>query len=192
MGNKSNVGPRRPVVWTRGLAALAAVICALALVGVIQAAGGLPGVQSPLPPAKATVVARSDQAIATARARHPTKPAHVTPPPAAPTPTLTAGIIQTHQGPFPNTAFSVANMYRGPVSARWEVVFAGTAWTTFPAVGSGALRVYTITGDLISVFPAPDSSTTLRITGVTGAILRLQSDTGAALSFNLETNTFGG
>lgn len=192
MGTQKNAGPRRSVVWTRGLAALAAATCALALVGVIHAAGGLPGAQSSVPPAKATVLARSQQAIATAQARHPTKPAHPTPPPAEPTPTLTAGIIETHQGPFPNTTFSVANMYRGPVGAQWEVVFAGTAWATFPTAGSGALRIYTITGNSIGVFAAPGGSMTLRITSVTGAIVRLQSDTGAALSFNLATNTFGG
>ena len=192
MSTKKTFRLKGSVLWARGLAALAAAVGAFAVVGVIQAAGGLPGVQSSLPPAKATVLARSQQAIATAQARHPTKPAHPTPPADAPTPTLTAGIIQAHQGPFPNTEFSVANMYRGPVGGRWEIVFAGTAWTTFPTAGSGALRIYTISGDLIGVFAAPGGSTTLRITGVTGAILRLQSGTSATLSFNLATNTFSG
>lgn len=169
------------------------VVMAVILVGLHSAGGGAvgaSGVQG-LPPAKATIIARQNQAMATAQAQHPVKTGGYNPPPAVPTATLTAGIFQTHQGPFSNSTFSVEDMYRGPVGSQWEVVFAGTAWTNFPSSGVGALRVYSLTGGLIGVFVAPDHSIYIEITGISETTLQLKSDKSATLSFNLATNTFG-
>jgi hypothetical protein len=172
----------------RVLLACAGVVLLFAVVGIVTASASQP---TSLPSAKATVLARQAQAIATARARHPTKPANVSPPAPEPTATLTAGIFPTHQGPFSNSTFSVEDMYRGPVGSQWEIVFAGTAWTDYPTEGVGALRVYTITGDLIGAFNAPDHSSYLDITGIRGTTLQLQSDKSSSLTFDLATNLFG-
>lgn len=147
----------------------------------------------PLPPAKATILARSQQALATAQAA-PRAPKTTTgiSPTAAPTATLTAGITDESQGPFSNSDFSIYDVYRGPVNGRWVVIYAGTSWINFPKDGLGALRVYTIDGGFTGTFDAPDGSGDLNITGVSGTMLQITSDKGTHLTFDMATDTWSG
>jgi hypothetical protein len=175
--------------------AVLALVSAFAVVEIIHAQGGFSpatGSVPPLPSAKATVLARSQQALATAQAA-PRAPKTTTgiPPTAAPTATLTAGITYEKQGPFSNSDFSIYDVYRGPVTGRWVVVYAGTSWINFPKDGLGALRVYTIDGGFTGTFDAPDGSGDLNITGVSGATLQITSDKGTQLTFDMATDTWG-
>src|SRR6185312_11132086 len=111
--------------------------------------------------------------------------------PAQPTATFTTGITQEHEGPFSNSDFSIDDDYRGLVNGHWVVIYAGTAWINFPKVGNGALRVYTVDVGFTGVFDAPDGSSNLNITGVSGTALQLVSDTGTHLTFDMATDTFG-
>jgi hypothetical protein len=182
---------RRVLVLTIVLA----LVCAFAAVEAIQAQSGFgPAIGStpPLPPAKATLLARSQQAIATARAKpNGSKPTNVAPPRVQPTATFTSGIFQEHQGPFSNSDFSIDDVYRGQVNGHWVVIYAGTTWTNFPNQGVGALRVYTVDAGLIGTFNTPDGSSNLNITGISGTTLRVVSNKGAQLTFNMVTDTFG-
>jgi hypothetical protein len=112
---------------------------------------------------------------------------------AAATPTLTSGIF-AHPGHVPFTAaeFSPTSLYRGQVGSRWEFVYAGEAWTNAAAKqGNGALRIYDSHQTLLGVFTAPGAAQSLTISSVHGNIVTLASDTGATLTFNLATDTFG-
>jgi hypothetical protein len=114
--------------------------------------------------------------------------------PAAATPTLTSGIVaHPSHVPFSTTEFSSTTLYRGQVGSRWEFVYAGEAWSNAAAKqGSGALRIYDSHQTLLGVFTAPGATQSLTISGVHGEIVTLASDSGAMLTFNLATDTFGG
>ncbi len=172
-----------------------ALVGAFALIEIILAHGGVVGPAAdstpPLPPAKATIFARSQQAIATARAGTPAPKLPYAPPAAQPTATLTTGIFQEQEGPFSNSDFSIHDEYQGPVDGHWVVIYAGTAWTNFPTTGVGALRVYTVGVRFVGVFDAPDGSGDLNITGVSGTTLQIVSDKGTHLTFDMATDTFG-
>lgn len=194
---RNSSGRRGATLTGRRVFALAIV---LALVGVfaaieaIQAQGGFgPAVGStpPLPPAKATLLARSQQAIATARAKPSTpKSTNVMPPRAQPTATFTTGITYENQGPFSNSTFSIHDVYRGQVNGHWVVIYAGTAWTNFPNQGVGALRVYNLDVGYAGIFDTPDGSGDLQITGVSGTTLQVVSNKGTHLTFDMVTDTF--
>ncbi|HEX8731263.1 MAG TPA: hypothetical protein VF725_04295 [Ktedonobacterales bacterium] len=153
------------------------------------------------PPAKAAILQREQNAIATAQANaHATKPTHYTPPPSAPAATPVTGIEGLHQGPFPACQFSVNNFWQGPVNGQWELVYAGTKNSNIATCsnGQGALAIYSEEmgryGDgpvtTIGTFTVPTSATSLTITGVNGGDMSVRTNTGATLTFDLHTNTF--
>lgn len=163
-----------------------------AFIGIGQASRlGAAGPQ--LPPAKATLLAKGDATMAAARAKNVGHPKQLYPTPvAAPTETITSGIIYyAGQTKIPN--FLVQDMYRGQVNGTWEFVYVGSD-TTNSAAGVGAVRVETYSSangyQLVGVFDAPDHSTYIGITGITGNVLRIKSDKTASFGFDLTTNTF--
>ncbi|HEU5345064.1 MAG TPA: zf-HC2 domain-containing protein [Ktedonobacterales bacterium] len=110
----------------------------------------------------------------------------------APTATQPSGVVaHPGQGPFASDEFSSTTLYRGWVGSTWVNVYAGEAWTNAAAKqGQGALRVYDSQMKLIGVYTAPGATKWLKINGAHGSVLSLTSDTGAALTFDLTTNTF--
>jgi len=177
------------------LVVAAVAIMALAAVVIVQGVGLAASSPNASSSYKATTLAGEANARATAQAQpQRTKPPFVVETP-QPTATFTAGIIQTHQGPFSNEDFSVGNMYRGPAGSHWDVVFAGTDWTGaatgYHTGGKGALRIYNLSGSYEGIFLAPDDSTWVNIISVSGTTLTLQSDKTASFTFDLLTNTYG-
>lgn len=171
-----------------------ALVGAFAMLGILRAqsaSGPAADTTPPLPPAKATILARSQQALATAQAGpQAPKSTNVAPARAQPTATFTTGITDENQGPFSNSDFSIDDVYRGQVNGHWVVIYAGTAWTTFPTEGVGALRVYDLDAGF-GIFDAPDGSGDLKITAVSGTTLQIVSNKGTQLTFDMVTNTFG-
>lgn len=88
--------------------------------------------------------------------------------------------------PFSASEFSANSEYQGSVGANWVYVYAGAQQ------GHGALRVYDSHQTLLGVYTAPGASQWLKIHGVQGNVVTLDTDTGATLTFNLATRTFGG
>ncbi|HEY7342990.1 MAG TPA: hypothetical protein VH591_19105 [Ktedonobacterales bacterium] len=174
------------------IAAAVVLLIAITFIGISQASRlGAAGPQ--LPPAKATLLAQGDATVAAARAQnpHPAKPPY-SPPVAVPTATFTSGIYYfAGDAKFPN--FNTNDMYRGQVNGTWEFVYVGSD-TTNPAADVGAVRVETYSSangyQLVGVFDAPDHSTYIGITGITGNVLRIKSDKTASFGFDLTTNTF--
>lgn len=193
----SNLHTRRR---TFAIVIVLALVGAFALVEIILAHGAAsPTVSStststpPLPPAKATLLARSQQAIATAQAAPQTpKPTNVTSSADVPTATLTAGITYEHQGPFSNSDFSIDDVYRGQVNGQWVIIYAGTAWINFPTKGVGALKIYNLDGGFSGVLDTTDGSDNLKIIGVSGTTLQITSDKGTHLTFDMATDTWSG
>lgn len=111
----------------------------------------------------------------------------------APTATLPTGIVaHPGQGPFTADQFSATTLYRGWVGSRWVNVYAGEAWTNAAAKqGKGALRVYDSQMRLTGVYTAPGATKWLKIKSAQGSALSLTTNTGATLTFDLATNTFG-
>ena len=167
-------------------------ILAVTFIGMSQASRlGAAGPQ--LPPAKATLLAQGDATVAAARTQnpHPAKPPY-SPPAAVPTSTFTSGIYYfAGDAKFPN--FNTNDMYRGQVNGTWEFIYVGSD-TTNVAAGVGAVRVETYSNakgnQLVGVFDAPDNSTYIGITGISGNVLRIKSDKTASFGFDLTTNTF--
>ena len=193
----SSTLPARRRVLAAGV--LLALVGVFALVEIILAHGVASPAASfsststpPLPPAKATILARSQQALATAQAA-PRAPKTTTgiPPTAAPTATLITGITDEHQGPFSNSDFSIDDVYRGHVNGQWVIIYAGTAWINFPTKGGGALKIYNLYGGFSGLLDTPDSSDNLNITGVSGTTLQITSDKGTHLTFDMATDTWG-
>ena len=110
----------------------------------------------------------------------------------APTATLPSGVFDhPSQVPFSSSEFSSNTLYRGWVGSQWVNVYAGEAWTNSSTQqGSGALRIYDAHMRLIGVYTAPGATKWLKIEHAQGTVLTLTSDTGAALTFDLATNTF--
>jgi hypothetical protein len=177
------------------IAAIVVLLIAITFVGISQTSRlGVLGASAPqLPPAKATLLARGDATLAAARAQnpHPIKPPYATLVPVS-TPTFTAGIVY-YDGQAKVTNFRVQDMYRGPVNGTWEFVYTGSD-TANVAAGVGAVRVLTFSNatgyQLVGIFDAPDNSTYIGITGITGNVLRIKSDKTASFGFDLTTNTF--
>ncbi len=152
------------------------------------------------PPAKAAILQREQNAIATAQAHTHTKPTNFTPPPSAPAATPVAGIADLHEGPFPACQFSVNNFWQGPVNGQWELVYAGTQNSNMATCsgGRGALAIYSEEmgkyGDgpitTIGTFTVPTNATSLTITAVNGNDMTVRTNTGASLTFDMRTNTF--
>lgn len=177
-------------------AAAVVLLLVVTFIGISQASRlGVQGAGAPqLPPAKATLLARGDATMAAARTQAAGRPKqYYPPPPAVPTATMTAKIIQ-YAGQTKIPGFWVQDLYLGPVNGVWEVVYTG-ADTANVTTGVGAIRVetYSITTgpqQLVGVFDAPDHSTYISITDIEGNILRIKSDKTASFGFDLTTNTY--
>ena len=174
------------------IAAAVVLLIAITFIGISQASRlGAAGPQPP--PAKATLLARGDATMAAARAKNAGHPKQLYPTPAAmPTETMTSGIFHyVGQAKPPN--FKVQDLYRGVVNGTWELVYTGSD-TSQSATGVGAVRVLTFSNangyQLVGIFDAPDHSTYIGITGITGTVLRIKSDKTASFGFDLTTNTF--
>jgi len=108
--------------------------------------------------------------------------------------TLTEGIIDTRQGPFPGTAFTVRNMYRGLVDGRWVFVFAGAERGQQGDITGGALRVFQQQAGAyseIGVFKAPAVASALTITSYHAQRLTLTADNGVTITFDLSSMRYG-
>lgn len=109
------------------------------------------------------------------------------------TPTLTAGVF-AHPGqtPFAADVFSAHSLYQGQVGSQWLYVYAGETWTNYVTrQGHGGLRVYNSDKHLLGVYAAPAAAQWLTIASAHGSVLTLTSDSGATLTFNLATGTYG-
>ncbi|WIG58632.1 MAG: hypothetical protein OJF49_001378 [Ktedonobacterales bacterium] len=149
------------------------------------------------PAAKATYMARYQQAQATAQAKYPTAskggPTIYTPSSPQPTPTFQAGIVDTHEGPFPACDLTVRNAWQGQVSGVWELVYAGVVYSdkAMCTGGQGGLRIYNrVSTASLGTFLAPAGTSALTITAVNGVVMQLRSDTGQILTFNLQTHQY--
>ena len=177
------------------IASAVVLLIAITFIGISQASHlGVLGASAPqLPPAKATLLAKGDATLAAARTKNAGHPKQLYPTPVAvPTETFTAGIVY-YDGQAKVTNFRVQDMYRGPVNGTWEFVYTGSD-TANVAAGVGAVRVLTFSNadgyQLVGIFDAPDNSTYIGITGITGNVLRIKSDKTASFGFDLTTNTF--
>ena len=105
----------------------------------------------------------------------------------------TPGIVANpSHTPFAASDFSATNLYQGYVNSQWVYIYAGEAWTNAAAQqGQGALRIYDSHMALVGSYDAPGGAQSLRITGAQGGVLTLTTNTGATLTFNLATHTFG-
>ena len=176
-------------------AAVIVLLLAFTFIGISQASRlGVQGAGAPpLPPAKATLLARGNATMAAARtqvAGHPKPP--YSPPSPMPTETFTSGIYHyVGQAKPPN--FKVQDMYSGQVNGVWEFVYTGSD-TANVTTGVGAIRILTYSTasgyQLVGVFDAPDHSTYISITGIEGNILRIKSDKTASFGFDLTTNAY--
>jgi hypothetical protein len=115
-----------------------------------------------------------------------------------------SGILNTQVGPFGPATFTVRNAWRGPVGSDWVFAYAGGARTTAPggtpqsdaaAPTQPGLRVYESDGDepfsnLVGVFSAPNADSPLTITGSSGTVLTLKTDSGRGYHFDLQTHRY--
>jgi len=106
----------------------------------------------------------------------------------------TVGITEgMAQSPFPHSQFQVSNFYHGPAGGLWMLVYAGTALDASGAT-QGSLRVLSEsdTGSItpIGAYDAPKPCTTLRITGYSGTILTLVTESGAKIAFDIAKLTY--
>lgn len=196
---KSQPGQQAQVLGQRVAALVAGAVVLLLIITFLAmnknvGLGASPGATPQLPPAKATGFARVAQTEAAMKTQVPaaTKGSQAPQAPEALTPTFTSAIIYYDgQDKFPN--FNTNDMYRGQVNGTWEFVYVGSDTTT-SASGVGAVRIETFSNaggnQLVGVFDAPDHSTGLDITGITGNVLRIKSDKTASFGFDLATNTF--
>jgi hypothetical protein len=110
--------------------------------------------------------------------------------PAGATAGLTPGIVEQRQGPFSAAEFSVTNMYRAPVGARWLFAFAGATRDENGQPAQGAMRVYQLTASgaytFVGLYPAPSGTGALRVSAGAGTVLTLATDSGRSLTFDLD------
>lgn len=151
------------------------------------------------PPAKATVFAREQQQIATARAHPRPKPSYIPTPPTIPPqliPTLAPTLIQSTaghsvQGPGSASIFVAKSFWRGPVGPVWMGVWAGSEGSRgLATLGPSALYIVIMTatadgGCSLGDFVAPTDVGPLRITSVSDGVVHLRSDDGHTFAFDL-------
>lgn len=175
---------------------LAAATLAIILLGAGPALAWPPATDG-WPAAKARLYEEQQRALAQARLQpRPKRPAAGVPPAAQAPPRRQAGIVAMRQGPFPPSTFTVRDFWQGPVGSDWILVYAGAARDSpLGAPARGALRLYSETAGLhlteIGTFLAPTGTGPLTVTASNGVMLRLRTDDGATLWFNLETRQFG-
>lgn len=130
------------------------------------------------------------------RARH--KRGELNPGPEAPPET---GIIDSREPPLGRkTAFRVENVWSGEVEGQWCIVYAGAKTSPENEDGPPEVLVYrspiapnssepnTFVG---AYHPPGNERTPLTITAASGDVLTLQTSTGATVSFDVATRTFG-
>lgn len=161
------------------------------------AAGGLP-------PAKAALLQKEQDAVNAARANASSQSSTQVQAPAmasvAPAPYPT-GISDSTDGP-PPTEFLVKNAWHGPGGSHvWLAVFAGGA-RQHPGMDmstQAAVRVMSMNPDPsgplnlqdVGTFVAPGTASSLTISGVSGNVLNLITDAGKSLTFDVTTDTYG-
>ncbi len=154
------------------------------------------------PPAKAAILEREQNELATARAGSPApKNPNYTPPASAPQPTPVAGIEDgVHEAPFPACEFLDNNFWQGPANGQWYLVYAGSASAHISTCdhSQGTLAIFSEQigrygdGPMTTVgwFTAPAGVRNLTITAVNGKVMTLRTNTGATLEFYLSTDRF--
>lgn len=184
-----------PPLWKRPVVAILIACSLVVAIGAgVALASGNPFAK--YPPAKAAILQREQNAVATAQAqpRAPKNPNYVAPAASTPHPTETAGITNgQNAGPFSACELLVQNTWQGPVNGRWEVVYAGATHHDLAACNDpqGALVIFDrSTAAQIGWYTAPAGAKSLAITSVNDEVMTLRTDTGATLTFNLATNTF--
>ena len=171
------------------------VVVAVVGIGIGTVVAGSP-VTAGWPAAKAQLYDQEQRALAQARANpRPKLPSAGLAPAAQAAPQRQAGIIAMRQGPFPRSTFDVRDVWQGPVGSDWVLAYAGAA-PDAPAASPtrGAIRVYTETADLhltlLGTFPAAEGTGPLTITAISGTLLQLRTDSGATLTFDLQTRQY--
>ncbi len=168
---------------------------AVVAVGVGTVLAGAP-VTSGWPAAKARLYDQEQQAVAQARANlRPKLPAAGGAPAVQAAPARQAGVIAMRQGPFPRSTFDVRDVWQGPVGSDWILAYAGAAPEVPGAPPTrGALRLYRESADmhltLLGTFPAAEGTGPLTVTAESGEVLRLRTDSGTTLSFDLRTHQY--
>ena len=119
--------------------------------------------------------------------------------PGQPASTVPSGILNTQSGPFPTTAFTVRDAWRGQVSSTWLWVYAGGTPTSQngKSVTQPGLRLYSQKSDggepymtFVGAFVASDADSPLSIKGVDGTLVTLTTDSGKMFHFDLQTKHF--
>jgi hypothetical protein len=173
------------------------VACVIALFFLIGGAFALGG--SPLSLQKQQRLQKLEQQIA--QARTPTRPKNVANlgvPPAQSLVTPQAGITQTHEGPFPASFFLVRSLWQGPLGKNWVLAYAGAKPNPDGTVQQGGILLYTAPRNapmgsdlhLVGMFLAPTGATALTIVSVSGNLLHVRADSGAVLTFDLQTHQY--
>ncbi len=197
---KKPTASRKSWRWPLVAAFVAALALSVLIGGAIAAANGGVNLFNPLsaqPAAKAGAMSQNLSAEATAQALHPVKPTarpnEGQPVVVGPTPTLTSGIFSVFGAPVSNSTFSSGSMYRGWVGAQFEYVYAGAGWISFANNQSrGEILVYVDGASTPpGIYDVSDGASSLRIISAAGDTLTLKTNTGATITFNLLTNTFG-
>jgi hypothetical protein len=113
--------------------------------------------------------------------------------------TLPSGVLNTHSGPFSTADFVTRDAWHGPVGSTWVWVYAGGTPTALGtrSVTRPGLRVYTAVQDgaepytiFQGFFTAPGADSPLTITGVSGTVLALRTDSGRVFHFDMQTKRF--
>jgi hypothetical protein len=113
----------------------------------------------------------------------------------APSTTPQAGIFNGGRDAFHPNELTVHNMWEGPVGSTWEYVYAGgtpenpASGNTTPVHGAIWMFIGAV-GKNLKKFPAPNGTSPLTISGINGTVLLLRTDTGATLTFDLQTNQY--
>lgn len=131
---------------------------------------------------------------------HPHAKTGIQVPAAQPAPTQQAGIINMQQGPFSPSVFTVRNVWQGPADSSWILAYAGAKTNVNGTSGQGGIALYTETTGTsggshlqpLGTFYAPAGTTALTITEEQGNWLQVRTDSGARLTFNLQTHQFQG
>ena len=157
-------------------------------------------------PEGATPTQIVDSDLATYIVQLTTTPVYVAPKPTIlpdlptmePEPTLASGINEDYPvGPFSPQEFRALNVWKGPTSNGWFMVFAGARKDPGPSDEEWpSVRVYSIATDesnrvlpggimLIGDFDASGATGALRIISVNDDVVHVQSEGGEVLRFNV-------
>ncbi|GEM_PF-5916358 len=171
---------------------LAIVLAGAAISGVIQAGGASSHWPNGVSPWMATNIAQRQKQVATGQAYNRTHTmVPVTPPTDAPTPTPFTGIFNSAMPGHTN--FDVQNAYSGPAGGHRYTVYIGCVINpqASEGLGDGGVLMYTDPDlNFVGRYIAPGHLSCLKAVSYSGVLLRLQSNTGQTITFNLLTRTF--